>query len=61
MNASKLKYTFKEGEKGQYVDITSLYPTVNYYDEYLVGHPEVLYKDSVTLHTCRRLTIYTTH
>tara|TARA_B110000902_G_scaffold151118_1_gene173718 strand:- start:29 stop:3553 length:3525 start_codon:yes stop_codon:yes gene_type:complete len=39
-NAIKLKYTFKGKEEGRYADITSLYPTVNYYDEYPAGHPE---------------------
>ena len=38
-NSIKLKYTFKEDEIGVYSDITSLYPSVNYYDEYPIGHP----------------------
>lgn len=38
-NSIKLKYKFKKGEIGCYSDITSLYPTVNYYDEYPIGHP----------------------
>lgn len=38
-NATKLKYNFKESEHGVYADITSLYPTVNYYDEYPTGDP----------------------
>lgn len=38
-NAIKLKYKFKPGEIGVYSDITSLYPTVNYYDDYPIGHP----------------------
>jgi G:T-mismatch repair DNA endonuclease (very short patch repair protein) len=37
-NATKLLYTFGEGEVGRYFDITSLYPSVNYYDEYPCGH-----------------------
>lgn len=41
-NAVKLLYHFKEGEEGKYSDITSLYPTVNYYDEYPLGHYEIL-------------------
>lgn len=41
-NAVKLLYHFKEGEEGKYSDITSLYPTVNYYDEYPMGHYEIL-------------------
>ena len=40
-NATKLIYNFKEGEEGKYSDITSLYPTVNYYDAYPKGHYEV--------------------
>ena len=38
-NVSKLKYDFKEGEKGRYVDYVSLYPTVQYFKRYPVGHP----------------------
>ena len=38
-NSIKLKYEFKRGEIGVYSDITSLYPSVNYYDEYPIGHP----------------------
>lgn len=38
-NATKLMYHFKGTEEGRYIDITSLYPTVNYYDEYPMGHP----------------------
>ena len=37
-NAIALKYEFKGSEIGRYRDITSLYPTVNYYDEYGLGH-----------------------
>ena len=37
-NATKLIYNFKEGEIGHYRDITSLYPTTNYYDKYPLGH-----------------------
>tara|TARA_R110002110_G_scaffold119363_2_gene293847 strand:- start:252 stop:4412 length:4161 start_codon:yes stop_codon:yes gene_type:complete len=40
-NAVKLLYHFKEGEEGFYDDIKSLYPTVQFYDEYPTGHPEV--------------------
>ena len=32
-------------EKIQYIDFTSLYPTVNKYDKYPVGHPTVIYHD----------------
>ena len=38
-NATKLLYNFKGNEVGRYIDITSLYPTVNYYDDYPMGHP----------------------
>jgi len=38
-NSIKLKYKFKKDEIGVYSDITSLYPTVNYYDDYPIGHP----------------------
>ena len=37
-NANALKYKFKNGEVGHYKDITSLYPTVNFYDIYGKGH-----------------------
>ena len=30
------------GEEIRYVDVTSLYPTVNKYDEYPVGHPTII-------------------
>ena len=39
-NATKLMYKFKEGECGRYVDFCSLYPTVQYYKKYPIGHPE---------------------
>ena len=39
-NVTKLTYDFKEGEKGKYVDFVSLYPTVQFYMDYPVGHPE---------------------
>ena len=39
-NATKLLYKFKKGECGKYVDFCSLYPTVQYYKKYPVGHPE---------------------
>ena len=38
-NSIKLKYKFKPGEIGVYSDITSLYPSVNYFDDYPIGHP----------------------
>ena len=38
-NVSKLKHHFKDGEKGRYVDFVSLYPTVQFFKKYPVGHP----------------------
>ena len=38
-NVTKLTYDFKKTEKGRYVDFVSLYPTVQYYKRYPVGHP----------------------
>ena len=38
-NATKLLYKFKEGECGKYVDFCSLYPTVQFYKKYPIGHP----------------------
>tara|TARA_R110001632_G_scaffold135512_1_gene250994 strand:- start:27 stop:3587 length:3561 start_codon:yes stop_codon:yes gene_type:complete len=37
-NSTAIKYDFEEGEIGCYADITSLYPTTNFYDEYGTGH-----------------------
>ena len=37
-NATKLLYNFKENECGRYVDFCSLYPTVQYYEKYPIGH-----------------------
>ena len=42
-NVTKLTYDFKEGEKGRYVDFVSLYPTVQFYKDYPVGHPEKIF------------------
>ena len=47
-NVSKLKYDFKEGEKGRYVDFVSIYPTVQFSKTYPIGHPTKL-KDPKTL------------
>ena len=38
-NVTKLKYDFKDDQKGRYVDFVSLYPTVQYFKTYPVGHP----------------------
>ena len=47
-NAVKLIYNFKEGEEGKYSDITSLYPTVNFYDKYPKGHYIKILEDDIT-------------
>ena len=39
-NALILHKRFENGEKGYYVDFTSLYPDVLKYQRYPVGHPE---------------------
>ncbi|MCG8048774.1 MAG: DNA polymerase [Candidatus Thiodiazotropha taylori] len=44
-NASQLYYKATESERIKYVDFTSLYPWVNKYCEYPVGHPEVITTD----------------
>ncbi|XP_074026164.1 uncharacterized protein [Leptinotarsa decemlineata] len=40
-DATKLYYKCEEGEKIKYVDVCSLYPFINKYGKYPVGHPEV--------------------
>ena len=50
-NASKLYYKACENEKLMYVDFTSLYPTVNKYDEYPVGHPEIVTSNFSSIHS----------
>ena len=38
---TKLIYNFKKhNQKGRYIDVCSLYPTVMYYDKYPTGHPK---------------------
>ena len=44
-NASQLYYKTEDGERVKYVDFTSLYPWVNKYAQYPVGHPTIIYKD----------------
>ena len=39
-----LKNFQKYNETGKYIDVCSLYPTVMYYDEYPVGHPNKIVK-----------------
>ena len=46
-NVTKLTYDFKECEKGRYVDFVSLYPTVQFFKDYPVGHPDkILFPES---------------
>ena len=41
----KLLHDFKsKGQKGRYIDVVSLYPTVMYYDKYPIGHPVIILK-----------------
>ena len=42
-NATKLLYNFQENECGRYVDFCSLYPTVQYYQKYPIGHPTKIF------------------
>ena len=42
VNAATLHYKIKDGETIEYVDFTSLYPAVNKYDKYMVGHPQII-------------------
>ena len=42
-NVTKLTCDFEPGEKGRYVDFVSLYPTVNFFKEYPIGHPVKIY------------------
>ena len=42
-NATKLLYNFKENKCGRYVDFCSLYPTVQYYQKYPIGHPTKIF------------------
>jgi hypothetical protein len=44
-NASQLYYKAEEQEEIKYVDFTSLYPWVNKYCQYPVGHPTIITKD----------------
>jgi len=44
----KLLYDAKpKGKKGRYIDICSLYPTVQFYDKYPTGHPVKIIKPEV--------------
>ena len=42
-NATKLLHEFKENECGRYVDFCSLYPSVQYYKNYPMGHPDKIF------------------
>ena len=42
-NATKLLYNFKDNEHGRYIDFCSLYPTVQYYQKYPIGHPTKIF------------------
>ena len=42
-NATKLPYNFKDNECGRYVDFCSLYPTVQYYQKYPIGHSKKIF------------------
>ena len=44
-NAFKMKHEVKPGETINYADVTSLYPYVNKYAVYPVGHPEFVLSD----------------
>ncbi|MEW8548383.1 MAG: DNA polymerase, partial [Candidatus Thiodiazotropha sp.] len=44
-NAIKLHHLIEEEEEIRYVDFTSLYPYVNKYKTYPVGHPEIITRD----------------
>ena len=42
VNAATLPYKIKDNETIEYVDFTSLYPAVKKYDNYMVGHPQII-------------------
>ncbi len=42
-NATKLLYICRNSNKIRYIDVCSLYPTVQFYDFYPVGHPIKIY------------------
>ena len=41
-NAIKLQHTAQDGDKIKYVDVCSLYPWVNKYCKYPIGHPTII-------------------
>ena len=54
-NATKLIYNFEGDEEGIYSDITSLYPTVQYYDIYPKGHFKVIKDEDITNEIYKKL------
>ena len=42
-NATKQLYNFKDNDCGRYVDFCSQYPTVQYYKNYPIGHPNKIF------------------
>ena len=42
-NATKLRVTCRKSHKIKYIDVCSLYPTVQFYDNYPIDHPIKLY------------------
>ena len=49
VNAARLHHKITDDESIQYVDFTSLYPAVNKYDKYPVGHPDIIVNDFKTI------------
>ncbi|KAJ8020849.1 putative DNA polymerase [Holothuria leucospilota] len=45
-NVIKLHHTIEKGERIKYIDVCSLYPWVNKYGKYPVGHPEIITRES---------------
>ena len=54
-NANCLKYKFTGDEVGRYADITSLYPTTNYYDYYGKGHLVKIPYDEIDSNTMTKV------
>ena len=50
VNETRLHYKIKEGETIDYVDYTSLYPAVNKYDRYMMGHPIIILNNFKSIH-----------
>lgn len=46
-NATTLHHKMSPGQKGRYLDVVSLYPTVMKYGEYPVGHPVIIIDPSL--------------